>query len=1111
MPISVECSICGKKYRVPDEKAGRSISCKDCGGEIDVPGGRRRAKDDDDDDDVPVRRKSTKKKKRSEEGNSSGLLIAGGIGAAVLVVGIGVFFAMRGKPDAGNPIANNPVQPAPVPGTQPAVPGNAHEGANPAATNPVAPAPVNPNPQPNVPVNPNPQVAANPGIVPPANNANTKAAGSGFKGGLDQGGIGGGFEMKPLVNWKAQPDPMEALVTYDTSKKFNVPIKGGFIGDDSVVYPVTPSPFGLFGDDNGKGGREIWNFATGQKVGVMKERLSNKVAISPDGKYIAWFRFDNGGGIEVYDIKTKKSLGAVSVDSSKLNISVLALPSSERMVAFSDVHTALVSWKLPSGDLEREVSLGKNGRPGDIYSFSPGGRYAAYLSEFLARTISIYDFKNGENVGTIEFAKRPSNDLLAVAFSHNGEELALLFDGAHPNYGERIFILKTATGAVIDTIVLEEGVKKEHNLHGKGTGLQWFPNGQQFLLHGIAIVDRTAKKVVYSLGKPKLDTGSLKNRRVLDNGFLAVWEGTRQDSSVKPLLIKSEDISKSVEAMEAGGLIVDAKLPKLTKFDASQATDRSSDAATGWQVSVDPAPAASGPLLKAPLGLKGTGQARQLAVSSQNPGLGFVRFAEGEDAADLKNRIPEYRFRATKALSIVSRPRLKPIHCQKNWIEVYDLAKGDSKSRIEVDFSCDLITASSDGKRVLVSAHDGQGRVDVYSVDDGKHIAGCRPFQEEDKDENRSIETAFFVGSDHVGTINFEDRLIVWKLPECTPVYEIKEVVSAAMSPGGKSLALAVGKRAELRDPATGAPQGAIELGGPVIALAFHPAGERLAVINEEKKGTYLHEVDIKAGKALDPIPVPMSVQSCHWCGDDYLLLNNSALFDVKQKTVAWTYETPDQNTAHVKSPPDGRHWYLAKSNRGATVQVVAAELPDAAAKAKLGGAKLEPKMLVQPGGSVTVMAQIPERPDRAGFQAEALGLLNKAVTSSGVKDVKGQPVKLAVSMEFKQGGMVPVQFFGGGKQQQVQLQEKTIEITVAYDFNGAALWKTSNRLSNLGIFIRVPSVETAQKALDDDMWDRARGFVGSLQLPAYVFSQESVYGLGTSTLTGDGPQAKAK
>ncbi len=1110
MPIPVECSICGKKYRVPDEKAGRSIPCKDCGGDIDVPGGRRRATEDDDDD-VPVRRKSSKKKRRSEESNSSGLLIAGGIGAAVLVVGIGLFFAMRGKPNGGNPIANNPVQPVTPPGTPNPVPGTSHATPNPAMPNPQVPA--NPNPQPNVPANPNPQIAANPGINPPAANpANTKAAGSGFKGGLDQGGVGGGFAMKPLVNWKTQPDPLEAQVTYDTSKKFNVSIKGGFVSDDSVVYPVTPSPFGLLGDDGAKGGREIWNFATGQKVGALKDRLpTNKVAISPDGKYVAWFRFDNGGGIEVYDVKAKKSLGTVSVDAAKLNISVLALPSSERMVAFSDVHQALVSWKLPSGDLEREVSLGKNGRPGDIYSFSPGGRYAAYLAEFLARTVSIYDFKSGEIAGTIEFVNRPSNDLLAVAFSHNGEELALLFDGTHPNYGERIFILKTSTGAVVDTIVLDEGVKKEHNLHGKGTGLQWFPNGQQFLLHGIAIVDRSAKKVVYSLGKPKLDSGSLKNRRVLDNGLIAVWEGTRQDSSVKPLLIKSEDISKSVEAMEAGGLIVDAKLPKLTRFDASQATDRSSDAATGWQVSVDPAPAAPAPLIQSPLGLKGTGQPRQLVVSHQNPGLGFVRFAEGEDAADLKNRVPEFRFRATKAHTVVSRPRAKPIHCQKNWIEVYDLAKGDSKSRIEIEFSCDLLAASSDGKRVLVAPHDGQGRVDVYSVDDGKHLAGCRPFQEESKDENRSIESAFFVGPDHVGTINYEDRLIVWKLPECTPVYEIKEVVAAAMSPGGKSLAVAVDKRAELRDPATGVPQGAIELGGPVMAVSFHPNGERLAVINEEKKGVYLHEVDIKAGRAQEPIPLPMSVTSCHWCGDDYLLINNSALFDVKQKSVAWTYETPDQNTAHVKTPPDGRHWYLAKSGRGSAVQVVAAELPDAAAKAKLGGAKLEPKMLVQPGGSVTVMAQIPERPDRAGFQAEALGLLNKAVTNSGVKDVKGQPVKLAVSMEFKQGGMVPVQFFGGGKQQQTQLQEKTIEITVAYDFNGAALWKTSNRISNIGIFIRVPSVETAQKALDDDMWDRARGFITSLQLPAYVFSQESVYGLGTSTLSGDGPQVKTK
>ena len=41
MPIAVECSVCGKKYRVGDERAGETIECKDCGGEISVPASKQ--------------------------------------------------------------------------------------------------------------------------------------------------------------------------------------------------------------------------------------------------------------------------------------------------------------------------------------------------------------------------------------------------------------------------------------------------------------------------------------------------------------------------------------------------------------------------------------------------------------------------------------------------------------------------------------------------------------------------------------------------------------------------------------------------------------------------------------------------------------------------------------------------------------------------------------------------------------------------------------------------------------------------------------------------------------------------------------------------------------
>lgn len=1088
MPIVVECSTCGKKYRFADERAGESIPCKECGSDIDVPGGRRRSRNDDD---APSRKRPGRKRRSSEDSSSAGFLIGAGVGAVVFVVALVVlFFAMKGKPNQpANPIAANPDPVQPVPPAVPVPGGIAVPPAVPNAT---------PNQQPD-----------------PTARQPARAAGSGFQRGGDQGGLADAFAQKPVQNWKVAPDPGPAPVAYDLTKSVNVRIKDGYIKDESLNYPVTPSPFALIGTDDVRGGSfDIWNLSSVSKTAVPKgaKITGTNVALSPDGKYVAWFRHSGSeGGIEVWDTAAKKALGTVAVDSRKFNIAKLAIPTPARMVALSDVHRGLLSWKLPSGDLEHEATAGENFRPGDRHAFSPGGRYVALLRDFLAKTITIYDFETGQFAGDIEFVKRPPNEVLGMAFSYDGQELAVAFDGAQPTYGERIVIWKTSTGEVVDTIILEDGVKKEHNLHGKATSLQWFPSGKQFLLHGIAIIDRGTKKAVYSLGKPQLDTGSLRNRHVLDNGLVATWDGSRQDSTLKLQQIKDEDISRSVATVEAGGLLVDAKLPRLTKFDATAAVDRSGDKSSGWQVSIDPSQAAAGPLLDRPLAIQGTGQLRSICVSQPQAGLAFVRMAEGEDDAQVRNRRPEQRFRAMKDYTVLPQLRVKPLQCKKNWIDVYDLNKRESKRRIDVDFSCDLIAASPDGGRILVDVHDGQGRLDIFDTQSGSHVAGCRPFQAEVKDDDRDIQTAFFVNADYFAAMNFENRLIVIKLPECQPVYELNECVSPVVSPGGKMLAVGRGSLVELRDSVTGTPRGSLETGGSLRALTFHPDGDRLAAISFEKRGWFLHNIDLKTGRAAAPVPLPEAVQTCHWCGNAYLLLNNKSLFDVDQRTVAWSYDSSDPNIAHVALPPDNRHWYAAKVARGASVQIVAAELPDASALSKLTGVKLEPRMLVQPGSSVTVTAKIAERPDGAGFQSAVMGLLKKAVDQSGVKDSPGQSVKLVVNVELKLGNMVPVKFFGAGAQQEVKLQEKTIEISVGYDSGGAILWRSSNNVSNIGVLIRVPSIDTAQKAVDDQMWDRARGYFDTLQLPSHVFSKESVYGMGTSTLTGDGIQLKGK
>ena len=73
MPIQIACPDCGKKYRFADERAGETVECKDCGSDIDIPGGRRRGAS------------GSNKRKPQSSGVGAGVMIGGGVGAVVLL------------------------------------------------------------------------------------------------------------------------------------------------------------------------------------------------------------------------------------------------------------------------------------------------------------------------------------------------------------------------------------------------------------------------------------------------------------------------------------------------------------------------------------------------------------------------------------------------------------------------------------------------------------------------------------------------------------------------------------------------------------------------------------------------------------------------------------------------------------------------------------------------------------------------------------------------------------------------------------------------------------------------------------------------------------------
>ncbi|MEQ9407028.1 MAG: hypothetical protein RIK87_04850 [Fuerstiella sp.] len=102
MAIGAECPECGRQYRLPDDKAGRKIRCKECGAVVDVPRRAGRARRAGQPESAgkrtaaarrPARGRSSGNKRSSK--NNPALLIGGIVVGVVVCIAAGVFFGMQ--------------------------------------------------------------------------------------------------------------------------------------------------------------------------------------------------------------------------------------------------------------------------------------------------------------------------------------------------------------------------------------------------------------------------------------------------------------------------------------------------------------------------------------------------------------------------------------------------------------------------------------------------------------------------------------------------------------------------------------------------------------------------------------------------------------------------------------------------------------------------------------------------------------------------------------------------------------------------------------------------------------------------------------------------------
>jgi hypothetical protein len=417
------------------------------------------------------------------------------------------------------------------------------------------------------------------------------------------------------------------------------------------------------------------------------------------------------------------------------------------------------------------------------------------------------------------------------------------------------------------------------------------------------------------------------------------------------------------------------------------------------------------------------------------------------------------------------------------------------------------VSVSADGTRVLIQAHNAKGRLDVFDAD-GKHIVGFRPYQLVDDERDWALDEALLVDADHVLTVNAAQDLVMWRIPACQPVYAIAKAMLPTLSPGGRLLAIATPEGVEVRDAKTGAGQGVIALQGTIRALAFHPLGDRLAILLQDRGGAYLYVADLKSGALGEEIPSPINTESLIWCGDNYLLCEQTALLDLSAKIVAWSYKLTGGVMA--ATTPDSRLWYAApKSPRVPAMQLVAATLPEPKLAPELAKAKLEPEIIAQPGSPVSLKFTIANVPWGPAVAQQVPKLVTASVEKAGVTIAEGtQPLKITVTGTASTGKPFELSKIGD-RTDKTTIQDNQYELKVVYTSGTEAIWENEFKISSrtsTGLITRVPPNKTAQQVIDEAMVQRIERYCEGLAVPAYVFSKKSREGLGSSTLGADGP-----
>jgi hypothetical protein len=862
-------------------------------------------------------------------------------------------------------------------------------------------------------------------------------------------------------------DPPKASLAVVTQPLADIEFPKSFFGAD-VRFADQFGPYVIGGRNGGPSeARVVYDLRSGKPVAELQGK-------QPIGGVVALSpdgsRIASATGriVTVLDVRNGERLSEFI--AAEHDVQRLQFIDDQRLLANADKTYAL--WDAVKGQELKKLPAvpGAQGLP----AVSPGGKYFAIAEAGKVRIVSL---DSGMEAASLKVPEGLGCHL--VAFAPEGTHVAGLFS----NF-QKLTVLIWDLGSGMQ--VADHAAQPFHAPFYDGPKLAWSPDGKGYLLNGEAIYDRATGKVLWKLPQ--------KHGRVQ---LLAVNHAVAVTDVPGKRLLKSHQPG-AVAA--AGGSSSDAALPRLTESKLTAAKQVTVPLGGGaWQAKLAPGEDAS-----------------QLAARPFKLGV------NSNEIGPLRMTAPP---RTVLAVGVHTEDATLPAA-----VESYDLLTGKKLGRMQAKGPGQLLGIDPEGKQVLLETDKGE-RLDVYALSEGKHIAGWRPYAQEDE-KHRAVTFALLLNERQALTGNAANKLIWWSLPTCTAelIAEAPNLAHLRLTPDSKHLIAVDGDRLRVFDVATGQSRGETAPAKPNFeararALALRPdAGEAavLFVSNKPEARCQLVRWDLASGKVVDALAfqahvAPNAAAALAYAGDHYFLINNSELLDIKRKEVIWKYSLA-WGAKVVAQPPDLRTWYAVADVPGHAASLVAHSLPEEGATAIIAKLTGGADAVLRPGATITVRAEL------SGDQAERIrnGLIKNVEASlkrlgvaSGDSDAK---LTLTVSeRDTAQTAQFRSMFpkFGSSPFARSVVRLRELECRATLRIRDETVWEAPPArfgMHTIGIVHLPRSADDIGSYLRGRMWDSALEWGNHLELPRYLArTDEGILSLpGTSALRTTGPALAA-